>query len=317
MVFAQAVCVGELVYFGSGTTTISEGDGQRYKIFLYDLSRDKWKPVDHCPVVGFGMSNFMDQLTLVGGAYESAGEGKVPYALTGDVHTYSDRTGEFEPSIPSMPTPRLLPTVLTYGSTMIACGGVILDEKHDICVSTVEVYSSENTQWYRAEPLPLACTGMSFATIHEHSYLLGGFTDTDFDHPTMSVFSVSLQRLVEDALTRSRGFGSGGAAVLDSPTPKIWQRFPDAPRYAATATSIGGCLVAIGGSDESLEHKSGALHVFSPLTNSWSRMADIPVMCFSCAVTRLPRSELLIIGGMGHDEEDALKTVFRGRVHLD
>ena len=318
MVFAQAVTVGDMVYYGSGTTTISEGETQRYKIFSYESSRDKWRPVDRCPVVGFGMVNFMDQLTLVGGAYESTkDDAKSPYALTGDVYTYDPETKEYEKSIPAMSAARLLPTVLTYGSTLISCGGVVLDERHDICVSTVEVYSSESMQWYRAEPLPLACTGMSYTTIHEHSYLLGGFTDTDFDHPTMIVFSVSLQQLVEDALLKSRVFGGGGAAALDSPTPKIWQKYPDAPRYAATATSIGGCLVAVGGSDESLEHKSGALHVYSPLTHSWVRMDDIPVMCFACAVARLPHSELLIIGGMGHDEDDALKTVFRGRVQLD
>lgn len=314
MVFAQAVTIGHMVYYGSGTTTISEGDTQRYKIFSYDSSCDKWKPIQSCPVVGFGMANFMDQLTLVGGAYESADVDTK--SLTGDVYTYDQETDEYEKSIPAMGAARLLPTVLTYGSTLISCGGVVLDERHDICVSTVEVYSCENVQWYRAEPLPLACTGMSYTTIREHAYFLGGFTDTDFDHPTITVFSVSLQQLVEDALTKSHSLG-GGAAAIDSPTPKIWQKFPDSPRYAATATAIGGCLVAVGGSDENLEHKSGALHVYCPLTHSWLRMDDIPVACFSCAVTRLPHSELLIIGGMGHDEEDALKTVFRGRILLD
>ena len=39
--------------------------------------------------------------------------------------------------------------------------------------------------------------------------------------------------------------------------------------------------------------------------------------CFACAAARLPRGELVIMGGMGHDEEDALKTVFRGRISLD
>ncbi len=72
MVFAQAVCVEGIVYFGSGTTTMSEAD--RCKMFSYCLANSKWSPVDNCPVVGFGMSNFMGQLTLVGGAYESCGE---------------------------------------------------------------------------------------------------------------------------------------------------------------------------------------------------------------------------------------------------
>ncbi len=71
MIFAQAVRVGGVVYFGSGTTTMSEGE--RCKMFSYHLATDQWKSVDNCPIVGFGMSNFNDQLTLVGGAYESTG----------------------------------------------------------------------------------------------------------------------------------------------------------------------------------------------------------------------------------------------------
>ena len=316
MVFAQAVSIGETVYFGSGTITISESDYHRYKIFKYNSSVDKWSPVAECPVVGFGMAVFSDRLTLVGGAYESSKhDSNLPYSLTSDVYVYNEDTTKCVKLIPPMPTARLLPTVVTYGSTIVACGGIILDEVHDICVSAVEIYSSEYSQWYRAEPLPLACIGMTSAIIQENCYLLGGFTDTDFDHPTRTVFTVSLPKIVEDTLIRSGVMNSSGS--LDSPVHKAWQTLPDAVRYAATAASVGGCLIAIGGSDEKLEHKSGALHVFSPLTNSWLRLDDIPVMCFACAVARLPRGELMIIGGMGHDEEDALKTVFRGRISLD
>ena len=321
MVFAQAVTIGSQIYFGSGTTTMGETDCLRYKIFRFNSTQEKWSPVSNCPVVGFGMVNFMDNLTLVGGAYESSeNDSSVPYSLTNHIYVYNEEVTHCQKTLPPMPSARLLPTVVTYGSTMAACGGIVLDQKHDICLSTVEVYSSENRQWYRAEPLPLACIGMTFATIHETCYLLGGFTDTDFDHPTKVVFSVSLPQLIDDALTRNTLISSCSAHdpdKIESPTVKIWQSIPDVPRYAATATTIGSCLLAIGGSDENLEHKSGALHVFSPLTNSWIRVDDIPVACFACAAARLPRGELVIMGGMGHDEEDALKTVFRGRISLD
>ena len=92
----------------------------------------------------------------------------------------------------------------------------------------------------------------------------------------------------------------------------VWQRFVDAPRFASTVAALGGCLLALGGSDENLEHKSGALHVFSPLTSSWVRIEDIPVECFACACTRLGTGEILLIGGMGHDDENALRTVYKG-----
>lgn len=315
MVFAQAITIGDDIYFGSGTSTLTESECLRYKIYRYSSTKDKWSPIPHCPVTGFGMVNFEDCLTLVGGAYESQDESNLPFTLTGDIHAYNQGCSKFEKSFPTMSVARLLPTVLAYGSVVIVCGGIILDKKHDICVSTVEVYSSLNSQWFRAEPLPFACIGMSHSSIQDYCYFLGGFTDTEFDHPTMSVFSVCLPQLIEDALRR----GSDVANVRDkdSQGAKLWQKFPDSPRYASSLTSIGECLVAIGGSDEHLEHKSGALHVYSPLTTSWLRVDDIPVACFACTVSRLPKGELVIIGGMGHDEEDALKTVFRGRVSLD
>ena len=318
MVFAQAITIGENVYFGSGTTTITESETVRYKIYRYSSGRNKWTPITNCPVIGFGMVSFEGHLTLVGGAYEGSSDSEMPYSLTGDVYMYDDGCSKCEKSLPSMPTARLLPTLVAYGSTIIACGGIVLDEKQDTSVSTVEIFSHLNSQWYCAEPLPFACTGMNCSIVQDHCYFLGGFTDTEFDHPTKSVFAVCLPKLVEDALVKKSSASSGTSENgLDQGGGKIWQQFPDAPRYASSLTTIGQCLVAIGGSDENLEHKSGALHVFSPLTASWLRLDDIPVSCFACSVARLPKGELLLIGGMGHDEEDALKTVFRGRISLE
>ncbi len=317
MVFAQAVTIGECVYFGSGASTIT--DTIRYKIYRYNSTKDKWTPISPCPVIGFGMVNFEDRLSLVGGAYESQSDAGLPYSLTNDVYVYNDDCTACEKLIPSMPTPRLLPTVFSFGSTIVACGGMILDEKHDICVDTVEVYSHIKSQWYTANPIPIPCIGMSFSSIRDDCYFMGGFVDTEFDHPTKAVFAVCMPQLIDDALSKNTATSADDNSNNHPEKGNIWKKFPDAPRYASTLTKIGGCLVAVGGSDEHLEHKSGALHVYSPLTTSWLRLDDIPVACFACTVSRLPKGELLIMGGMGHDEaeDDALKTAYRGRVSLD
>ncbi len=315
MVFAQAAAIGETVYFGSGTSTIGEASGERpYKILKYCSTRDKWSPITNCPVVGFGMVEYDGKLTLVGGAYESStASSNSPFALTNHVHVLDEDKDEWKKSIPPMPTARLLPTTVSFETRIVACGGIILDESHDICVSTVEVFDGESEQWYRADPLPLACIGMSSTIIDDDCYLMGGFTDTEFDHPTHLVLTASLPVLIEDAV-KKQALMNGSHS--HSPA-HIWQNFPDAPRYASTAANVGGCLLALGGSDERLEHKSGALHVYSPLTSSWIRIEDIPVSCFSCTVSKLGSGDILIIGGMGHDEEDSLKTVYRGSICVD
>lgn len=310
MVFAQAVAVGDAVYYGSGTSTIGEASSSEcpHKIFKYHMVEDKWLPVPGCPVVGFGMVDYMGKLTLVGGAYESDSDS---ITLTGDVHTLETGGKEWKKLLPSMSTARLLPTLISFKSFIVSCGGFVMDNSHDICVSEVEVFSQEDLSWHRGEPLPMACIGMSATVVQDSCYLLGGFTDTDFDHPTEQVFTASLLVLVDAAVSKQ------GGKSLDQPAPRIWQAFQEAPRYASTATTIGGCLLALGGTDERLEHKSGALHVYSPLTDSWVRIEDIPIGCFSCAVAKLPSGEIMVIGGMGHDEEDALKTVYRGEIILD
>ena len=316
MVFAQAVTVGDAVYYGSGTSTIGEASSSEcpHRIFKYHMVEDKWLPLPGCPVVGFGMVDYMGKLTLVGGAYESDNGSIV---LTGDVHTLEVGGREWKKSLPAMPTVRLLPTLMSFKSYIISCGGFVIDDSHDICVSAVEVFNQDDLNWYRAEPLPMACIGMSATMVRDSCYLLGGFTDTDFDHPTEQVFTAALPALVDAAVNKQSGGGAGGKSLDRPPLPRVWQAFQEAPRYASTATTIGGCLLALGGTDERLEHKSGALHVYSPLTDSWVRIEDIPVGCFSCAVAKLPGGEIMVIGGMGHDEEDALKTVYRGEIILD
>ena len=191
----------------------------------------------------------------------------------------------------------------------------MLDATHDQCLSSVEVYDGEIGQWHRAAHLPLACIGMTSAVVGGTCYLLGGFTDTDFDQPTTRVFSASLDSLVQDAVGSRCGLVNGSLSE-DHSGGSLWSELVDSPRFASTAANLGNCLLTLGGSDERLEHKSGALHVFSPLTNSWLRIEDIPVSCFASAVAKLPDGDLLIIGGMGHDEEDALRSVYRGQLLL-
>ena len=312
MVFGQAVTVRDKVYFGSGTANIGDTQTREspYKIFCYSTGEDRWTPVANCPVIGFGMVEFMGELVLVGGAYENTnGEtDSAPYTLTNHVFTLNETTREWVKTLPSMPTPRLLPSVVRYKTSIVACGGLVLDSTSDFCVNVVELYHQEAGQWYVAEPLPLACIGMTSCTINDTCYLLGGFRDTEFDHPTQAVFCCSLPTLLEDTLPQMATDAMGNGSSGDS----VWRTFVDAPRFASTAAALGGCLLALGGSDENLEHKSGALHVYSPLTSSWVRIEDIPVECFACASTRLSTGEIMLIGGMGHDDENALRTVYKG-----
>ena len=315
MIFGQAVAVKDAVYFGSGTSHMGEASPEcPHKILRYSPQQDTWSPLTDCPVIAFGMGCYLGELVLVGGAYISQDESTgSPLSLTGDVYLLDEARQEWRRPLPPLLKPRMLPTVLSHAHSLVAVGGIILDATHDQCLSSVEVYDGDTAQWHRAAHLPLACIGMTTAVVADNCYLLGGFTDTDFDQPTTRIFSASLSSLVQDAVGRRCGLVNGSLEDHGSP---VWSEIVESPRYASTAANMGNCLLTLGGSDEHLEHKSGALHVFSPLTHSWIRIEDIPVSCFASAVAKLPDGDLLIIGGMGHDEEDALRSVYRAQLLL-
>ena len=65
-----------------------------------------------------------------------------------------------------MPTPRRLPTVITYNSSIAVCGGEGGDR-------VVEVFNSEAAQWHTAAPLPVACVYMQLTIINDACYLGG------------------------------------------------------------------------------------------------------------------------------------------------
>ena len=311
MIFGQAVTVRDRVYFGSGTSHLGEASSAP-RILCYSSAKNSWSSLPHCPVVGFGMGCFMGELALVGGAYGSADEGVS--SLTGDVHLLDEAQQEWKKSLPPLLKPRMLSTVVSHSRGLVAAGGIVLDATHDHCLSSVEVFEEQAGQWHRAASLPIACIGMTSAVVGDSCYLLGGFTDTDLDRPTTHVFSASLSSLLQDAMGSRSGVANGS---LDNQTSPVWSELVSSPRYASTAANLGNCLLTLGGSDEHLEHKSGALHVFSALTRSWIRIEDIPVSCFACAVAKLPGGDLLVIGGMGHDEEDALRSVYRAQLLLN
>ena len=310
LIFGQAVTVKDAVYFGSGTSHLGESSNTP-RILRYSPDMDNWSTLNDCPVVAFGMGCYLGELVLVGGAYGSE-EGSS--SITGDIHLLDETRQEWKQSLPPLLKPRMLSTVVSHTRGLVAIGGIVLDATHDQCLNSVEVYDGESSQWHRAAHIPLACIGMTSAMIGDTCYLLGGFTDTDFDQPTTRVFAASLNNLIQDAVGSQCGLVNG-APHEEHGTP-VWSELVDSPRYASTAANLGNCLLTLGGSDERLEHKSGALHVFSPLTNSWIRIEDIPVSCFASAVVKLLDGDLLIIGGMGHDEEDALRSVHRGQLLL-
>ena len=150
----QVVAIGEKVYTGCGDT---ENIEDTIAVLMYDLVKDDWGHLpNHC--VGlFALCQFQGNLITVGGL-----------PVTNKVYRYNEESQEWEEFQTQMPTARYCLSVLTTATAIIACGGVIDTVNYKpVPTAIVEVYSSETSQWYTADPdpLPYACCLMTSVTI--------------------------------------------------------------------------------------------------------------------------------------------------------
>ena len=291
MAGAQAVVMEEKIYIGGGST---RGDQQ---VFQYNPSRDEWSHLPPHQVIFFAMAQFMGHLITVGGVMQDG--------VTGKVYHFKERSYEWEKFLKPMPTARFCLSVATTQSAIVASGGVtgFRDDGKGVSCATVEVYSSETSQWHTADPLPVLCWSMTSVTIADTWYLLGGGNDKD----TPTVLYIPLTSLIQKATSPTHQPAS---------PMSVWKTLPDTPLESSAAGSLSGSLLAVGGYDDKTP-ASPAVYVFLPLTNSWVRVTigDLPEPCYDCIGVQLSSNQLLVVGGKDDQNKDT-KTVFLGSITL-
>ena len=234
------------------------------------------------------------------------------YYAVSDVYVFEE-SQTWEKSIPPLPTARFYPTTFAYKSTLVVIGGVThwnTDSAHSTRTSAVEVFRSKSSQWYCAEPLPLAHSSMTPAIINDTCYLIGGTTGS----ASRQAYCTSVPSLIETAVPPDHLEGASTIFQILS-SPPTWQVLPDCPFCSSTAAELGGCLLAIGGKDDS-DSPSSAVHVYSPSTNSWVRISsgDLPVARYFAATTQLTTGEIIFVGGKGKQNYTA--RVFTASIEL-
>jgi len=292
----QVVVIGEKVYTGGGRT---ENHEDLKQVFQYDPSRNEWSRIPPHQVATFAMAQFMGHIITVGG-------GTLLGGYTGKVYRFIEQSQKWEEFLKPMPTARFCPSVATTQSAIVASGGVtgVRDGKAVSC-ATVEVYSSETSQWHTTDPLPVPCWAMTSATIADTWYQLGG-TGTDVKDLT-TVLYTPLTALIQKAISPTH----------QSASPmSVWKTLPDTPMYMSTAASLSGNLLAVGGYNDKIP-ASPAVYIFFPLTNSWVRVTtgDLPEPCYGCTAVQLSSNQLLVVGGQD-DQDKYTKTVFLGSITL-
>ena len=277
------------VYCGGGSTDNPDGD---YIIYCYDPSQDKWTTLPPLPVRYFGLGQVNGKLVAVGGENNTWNE-------TSDVYTYDRRSRKWKQTIPPMPTARLSPGVLSLQSALVVAGGFISSLM--LYTATVEIFKPDTSQWYRTDPLPTACQNIPLVAIGNTCYALGGYSGSYLNQALYA----SVDDLLGNAVPANQTTHSGS-----SDTQSAWKTLHNTPTYRPAAAVLAGNLLAIGGDEIS---EGGAdmkeVYMYSPSTNSWIYISDLPAPRSRTAVAVLS-TEVLVIGGYGNCIR--VNTVYKG-----
>ena len=281
------VRIGSTIFCGGGYTPGSIDTGRL--VFQYNPKQDTWSQLPICPTIEFGLTQLDGKLVTVGGRFDQI----IPI---NDVYVFQESETWENSIIPPLPTARFYPTAINYRSTLVVSGGLTHwhnDHKLRTYTTAVEVFQTKTYQWHHAEPLPVAHGGMSCAVVDGTFYLIGGTTS---DGASTQAYCTSVSNLISRALPLDHPETSSTPQA--SPSPPTWHVLPECPLYYFTAAELGGCLLAIGGMDDS-GSPSSAVHMYSPSTNSWVRISsgDLPVPRIVAAATQLEGGEVIFVGG--------------------
>ena len=294
------VRIGSTIYCGGGYTGNIHTKSRL--VFQYNPKQDTWSQLPICPTLHFGLTQLDGKLVTVGGI-------RIDQIIAiNDVYVFQESETWENSIIPPLPTARFYPTTFNYQSTIVVSGGLThwhSDSKLRTYTTAVEVFQTKTYQWHHMEPLPVAHSGMPCVIVDGTIYLIGG---SKSGAPSRHAYHTSVSNLISRALPLDHPETS--SAPQAPPSPPTWQVLPECPLSYFTAAELGGCLLAIGGKDDS-NSSSSAVHMYSPSTNSWVRISsgDLPVPRCLAAATQLEGGEVIFVGGY-IKRSSPTKTVF-------
>lgn len=263
MASAQCVVLHGKLYVGGGLAYRNQT-----KLFITsDLN--SWTHTT-TPASLYALTTYHSQLVLVGGI-------EIPANVITNKLWVRCENGKWNQSLPPMPTKRKLSSAFNTGGIpdyMVIAGGVGVDGH----VSVVEVLVEE--QWSIVQSLPELRSISNFAFHNGNLCLVGGLAGKQ-------VFCYC--RLV---------------SLLDSvsspETGSLWGYFDAPPMHESTIVSFGRQLILVSGRCFSPSFSSYKIHAYSPFTQSWVQVGDMPSEIYSGATLVLPTGELVSIGGYGY-----------------
>ena len=242
----------------------------------------QWSTLPDSHYYYFSLAVIDSLLTSIGGStsqYVSPSTNTL-LSLTGE-----GRERQWSEVFPPMPTARNFHASVTTEQVLVVAGGNDGSKRLD----TVEVMNIPNKQWSTAIHLPHPFVQISATICGDRLYLGGGY---DEGHkPSKSVLTCSLPDLL-----RPQSLGAKLHTLSLAYKPGVWRHIKDLQVTRSTLTTLGGHLVAIGGTDDSYNSTADARR-YDPQTNSWHVIMTMKTKRYRPLVAVLPENRLIIVGG--------------------
>ena len=262
------------------------GRGEK-QIYMFNSRDQKWTALLECPSSSFSLAIVNGLPTTVGGFQNGR--------PTNSLFTYVEgkRGAEWDAQFhPPMPTKRCNPAVVTNEKALIVAGGETRPWGGDK-IDSVEVMTTNDLQWLTVTRLPQPLSLLSAVVCKEELYLLGGVDDNSI--ATDIVFSCSVPALLETGkIARTSSWTRRHPSISIQPT--VWQKCAPLPVYNATATTINGQVLTIGGCDSN-EEPTAAVYVYDKSESKWNFCSIMPTPRSSCLAVVKPGEKVLIAGG--------------------
>ena len=293
------------VYCGGGDT---DAGWNPFNVYCFDPVQDTWTilPPLKKPVVFFGLGRINGQVVAVGGTEIRA---NTRIRIRNTIQTYDEESQTWEVFEPSLPTARHSPGVLSLEQGILVVGGYTASEY----ANTVEILLFNTKQWYRVSPLPIDCCDVSLVAINHDCYVLGGYKEP---HHLNHALKASIEDLLHSAVPASEPHSNTSSTTTRGDTHKSpWKMLPPTPVYRPAGAVLAGNLFAIGGVKTPTGRTiTKEVYMFSPFTESWIYVSDLPTPLSKVSVNALSSTETIVVGGM--DGSGKVNTAYKGTMSL-
>ena len=147
------------VFCGGGT---ADNEDNEYIIYCYDPSQDKWTTLPPLSIRYFGLGQVLGKLVTVGG------KKRIDDRATDGVYSFDEQVQRWKQTVPPMPSARFAASVLSLKSSILVAGGRNTSSSF---TDAVEIFNTGILQWYKTDPLPVACCNISLVNINGTCYM--------------------------------------------------------------------------------------------------------------------------------------------------